>query len=175
MAATKPGFANMGVVLNAPYLGAWPTKIGSFILNFGGIELITYQQLMLLESSREDFVKNVDRLFGKRIDRLVELLAAAPKLQETERTAAIEQWERARELAVWRNRIAHNPALPTWKPGSNADVDPPDVLGVPDFKQFKDGTTSDSIPIELMGMLIDESAAIAQKLHEVSVRLQGDA
>ena len=165
----------MGVVLNAPYLGAWPTKIGSLILNFGGIELITYQQLTLLEASREEFVKNIDRLLGKRIDRLVALLAATSKLQEAERTDAIELWERARELSVWRNRIAHNPALPTWKPGSNSDTEPPDVLGIPDFKQFKDGTASDSIPMELMDKLINESASVAKKLHAVSVKLQSDA
>lgn len=95
MTATKPGFSNMGVVLNAPYLGAWATKIGSFILNFGGIELLTYQQLMLLEASNDDFTKNVDRMLGKRIDRLVTLLTTAAKLKEGERKDAIELWERA--------------------------------------------------------------------------------
>lgn len=40
---------DMGIVLNAPYLGGWADKIGRFILNFGGIELLSYQQLLLLE------------------------------------------------------------------------------------------------------------------------------
>lgn len=37
------GLKQMGVVLNAPYLGIWAEKIGRFILNFGGIELLSYQ------------------------------------------------------------------------------------------------------------------------------------
>jgi len=35
------GLKEMGVVLNAPYLGQWADKIGRFILNFGGIELLS--------------------------------------------------------------------------------------------------------------------------------------
>lgn len=169
------GLAEMGVVLNAKYLGEWADKIGRFILNFGSIELLTYQQLLLLEATHEDFVKNLDRLLWKRIDRLVALLSETERLQEAERAAAIELWEEARELSIWRNRIAHNPVLPTWKPGSNAELDPPDVLGIPDFKQFKEGSTSNSIPLELMSRMIDESAALAQRIHEFSARLRHEA
>ncbi|HXE40412.1 MAG TPA: hypothetical protein VN639_18265, partial [Azonexus sp.] len=95
-------------------------------------------------------------------------------LTEDERKSAKELWEYAKEFSKLRNRIAHNPVLPTWKPGSNADTDPPDVLGIPDFKQFKDGTQSDSIPIELMDKMIDESASLAQKLHDAFGRLRND-
>ena len=34
------GLAGLGVVNNPPYLGEWPQKIGMYMLNFGGIELI---------------------------------------------------------------------------------------------------------------------------------------
>lgn len=165
----------MGVALNAPYIGAWAEKIGRLILNFGGIELLTYQQLLLLERSHEEFVRNLDRLLVKRIDRLTHLLGETELLSQTERPGAIELWEEAREFAKWRNRIAHNPVLPTWKPGSNAESDPPDLLGIPDFRQFKDGGKSNSIPIELMDRLIDETANLAQRLHALSVRLRGEA
>jgi hypothetical protein len=165
----------MGVVLNAKYLGEWADKIGRFILNFGGIELLSYQQLLLLEATHDDFVKNLDRLLSKRIDRLVTLLSETNRLQESERTEAIERWEEAREFAKWRNRIAHNPVLPTWKPGSNSELDPPDLLGIPDFKQLKEGNTSNSIPLELMNRMIDESAALAQRIHEVSAHIRPEA
>jgi hypothetical protein len=169
------GLAEMGVVLNAPYLGAWADRIGRFILNFGGIELLSYQHLLLLESSHEAFVENLDRLLGNRIDRLIMLLSSTPLLSPEEIPGAIELWKDAREFSKWRNRIAHNPVLPTWKPGSNADKDPPDLLGIPDFRQFKEGTTSDSIPIELMDRMIDESASLAGKLHDLSRRLRTNA
>ena len=166
------GLAEMGVVLNAPYLGAWADKIGRFILNFGGIELLSYQQLLLLESSHGEFVKNLDRLLGKRIDRLVELLRSTPLLNAEDIASAVELWEDAREFSKWRNRIAHNPVLPTWKPGSNANKDPPDLLGIPDFRQFKEGSTSDSIPMELMDRMIDEAASLGGKLHDLSEKLR---
>ena len=94
--STRPGLENMGVTINAPFLGAWPTKIGSFILNFGGIELISYQQLKLLELSHEDYVKNLDRLLGKRIDRIASLLPTAKKLTPEERDVALDAWDKAR-------------------------------------------------------------------------------
>jgi hypothetical protein len=166
------GLAEMGVVLNAPYLGAWADKIGRFILNFGGIELLSYQQLLLLEESHDEFVKNLDKFLGKRIDRLIELLRSTSLLKAENIAVAVELWEDAREFSKWRNRIAHNPVLPTWKPGSNADKDPPDLLGIPDFHQFKEGSTSDSIPMELMDRMIDEAAFLAGKLHDISGKLR---
>jgi hypothetical protein len=51
----------MGFALNAPYLGAWADKIGRFILNFGSIELLSYQHLALLEPTHEDFLRNIGR------------------------------------------------------------------------------------------------------------------
>ena len=169
------GLKQMGVVLNAPYLGLWAEKIGRFILNFGGIELLSYQHLALLEETHEDFVRNLDRLLSKRIDRLLALADASTKLTDEERATVRDLWEYAQEFAKVRNRIAHNPVLPTWKPGSDPDKDPPDVLGIPDFKQFKEGSKSDSVPIELMDKMIDESASLAQKLHESMSRLRGEA
>ena len=169
------GLKQMGVVLNAPYLGLWAEKIGCFILNFGGIELLSYQHLALLEETHEDFVRNLDRLLSKRIGRLLELVDASPRLTDDERANVRDLWEYAQEFAKVRNRIAHNPVLPTWKPGSNPDKDPPDLLGIPEFKQFKEGSESDSVPIELMNKMIDESASLAQKLHESMARLRSEA
>lgn len=141
------GLAGMGVVVNAPYLGAWPERIGQFILNFGAIELLSYQTLLLLESSEPAFLRNIDVPFAKRVDRLIELLESARGLTEAERADALAVWGEAREIAPWRNRIAHNPVLPTWKPGTDAERQPPDLLGIPDLRQLKDGVVSDSIPL----------------------------
>lgn len=165
----------MEVVLNAPYLGVWAEKIGRFILNFGGIELLSYQHLALLEETHEAFVRNLDRSFSKRVDRILTLANASTKLNDKERTKVRDLWEYAQEFAKIRNRIAHNPVLPTWKPGSNPDTDSPDVLGIPDFKQFKEGSKSDSVSIELMDKMIDEAALLAQNLHDSMSRLRSDA
>lgn len=36
------GLASMGVVVNPPYMGDWPKKVGQYMLNFGAIELFSY-------------------------------------------------------------------------------------------------------------------------------------
>jgi hypothetical protein len=164
----RSGLAGMGITVNAPYLGAWPEKVGQFILNFGGIELISYQTLLLLEASEPAFLKNIDQLFSKRVDRLVELLETTDQLTEEERGNAIALWKEARDIARWRNRIAHNPVLPTWKPGSDAERQPPDLLGIPDLRQLKKSAISDSIPIELLDRMINDLVGLAQRLHQIA-------
>jgi hypothetical protein len=165
------GIAAMGIVVNAPYLGDWPDKIGRFILNFGGIELFSYQTLLLLEESEAAFLKNIDQPFAKRADRITELLAQTPKLSDAAREEGIALWSEARLIARWRNRIAHNPVLPTWKPGSDAEQQPPDLLGIPDLTQLKAGVTSDSIPKELLDRMVNDLGALGQRLHAVAMQL----
>ena len=76
-------------------------------------------------------------------------------------------------MAKWRNRIAHNPVLPTWKPGSDPENSPPDVLGIPDMKQIpKELKVSDSISLKGLGLLSDETVRVAGRLHELSNTLK---
>jgi hypothetical protein len=169
------GLAKMGLVLNPPFVGDWPFRVGQYMLNFAAIELFSYQHLLLLEPSRAEFDKNLDRLLSHRIDRLITLAARSKNLDERVKADVKSLWSEARELAVWRNRIAHNPMLPTWKPGSDADKDPPDLLGIPDMKQLKSSEVSDSISIEGMAKLVDASANLGQRLHAITVNLEAGA
>lgn len=166
------GLRTMGLVLNPRYVGDWPHKVGQYMLNFGAIELISYKHLILLEPSRESFNENLDRLLGERIKRLLTLVEASAKLDDVTKNEIKSLWAEAKELAGWRNRIAHNPVLPTWKPGSDSDHSPPDILGVPDMKQLKTSNVTDSISIEGMNQLIDASADLGRRLHDVSQKLQ---
>jgi hypothetical protein len=167
------GLANMGLVLNPPFQGDWPFRVGQYMLNFAAIELFSYQHLLLLEPSRADFDKNLDRLLSHRIDRLVTLVNRSGTLSDSLKKEVKSLWSEARELAIWRNRIAHNPMLPTWKPGSDSDKDPPDLLGIPDIKQLKASDVSDSISIEGLAKLVDASANLGQRLHAVTAHLAG--
>lgn len=166
------GLAEMGVTVNAPYLGAWPDKIGRFILNFGAIELFSYQTLLLLEETEAAFLKNIDTPFVKRADRILELLIKTTKLIDADREQAISLWQTAKEIAPWRNRIAHNPVLPTWKPGSDYEKQEPDILGIPDVKQLKQGETSDSISMELLDRMINDLVELGQGLHLVASKIE---
>lgn len=164
--------ANMGVVFNSTHLGEWPLKIGQFILNFGAIELISYQHLNALEPTREVFNLNADRLLSQRLDRIQTLLEQSTNMSRAEKETVNSLWAEARALSMWRNRIAHNPVLPTWKPGSDSEHDPPDLMGIPDMKQVKVGDVSDSISLDGLQRLIDETAAVAGRLHAAAPTLR---
>ena len=169
------GLASMGLVLNPPFVGDWPFRVGQYMLNFAAIELLSYQHLLLLEPSRPDFDKNLDRLLAHRVDRLVTLINRHKNLNEAVKDEIKSLWSEAKQLAVWRNRIAHNPMLPTWKPGSDSEKDPPDLLGIPDMRQLKSSNVSDSISLEGMVKLVDASADLGQRLHAATAKVSAGA
>ena len=157
---------NLGVEINPRFLGDWPTKIGSYMLNFAGIELISYQYLNTLEKTREDFNKNLDKLLSPRIKRILELVSDSSAIEDSHKDEIKSLWETVKELAVWRNRIAHNPVVPNWKPGNDSEKNPPDLIGILDMKQLKTSDISDSISLEGLNKLIDETCEVARRLHE---------
>lgn len=165
------GLTTLGVELNPPYLGKWPLKIGQYMLNFGAIEMLSYQYLNALEATRAEFNKNLDCLLGGRIERILTLVTAASAITAADKDQIKGLWLEAKDLAIWRNRIAHNPVLPTWKPGSNSDRDPPDLIGVPDMRQIRSSDVSDAISLDGMNKLIDASADLGKRIHEVSRKL----
>lgn len=166
------GLIEMGVVLNPPYMGEWPFLVGQYMLNFGAIELLSFQHLNFLEANRADFNKNLDRLLAARIDRILVLINQSQKISDLDKVEIISLWQDAKELAQWRNRIAHNPVLPTWKPGSDSEHSPPDLLGIPDMRQLKSSNVSDAISPQGMKQLIDASAKLGQRIHDVAKTLK---
>lgn len=124
--------------------------------------------------TREDFNRNLDLLLGQRVDRLLELVDNSSKLVGPTKDELKSLWTEAKGLAVWRNRITHNLVLPTWKSGSDSECAPPDLLGVPDMKQLKVSNVTDSISIEGINKLIDESANLGQRIHAVTSKLQAE-
>ena len=165
----------MGFVSNAPYLYAWAEKIGQFIVNFGGIEILTYQYLAKLEQSREAFDKNFDRGLADRIDRITELLPTFHGLGTDERASAASMWVQVRNLIQWRNRIAHNPVLPEWSAHKSRNVDPPDRIGLPDVRAFREGSAGDFLPVEALGQMVVLSADLSRGLHAVIHKVESEA
>jgi hypothetical protein len=164
------GITNLGLDRNKSYMLEWCQLIGRYMLNFANVELISYKYLDSLEKTEEAFLKNTDQLLSQRISRIEELVNASDNPNKAE---IVDLWEQIRELAKWRNRIAHNPVLPTWKQGSDPENSPPDILGIPDMKQIsKESKISDSISLKGIGLLNDETVRVAEKLHELSNTLK---
>ena len=80
------------VVVNSRYMGEWPLKVGQYILNFGAIELMSYQWLSLIEPSRDEFNKNVDRTLSQRIDRIGILVDLAAHLSDDQKAELKNLW-----------------------------------------------------------------------------------
>ena len=165
------GLTNLGVEVNPPHLGEWPRSIGSYMMNFAAIELISFHYLDKLELTRADFNKNLDRMLFARIDKILHLITAASKFSKSDKDHFGLLWQEARELSKWRNRIAHNPVLPTWKRESNVNSDPPDLIGIPDMRQLHSGNITDSISLEGMQKLIQASADLGKRLHDAAQKL----
>jgi len=141
------------------------------MMNFAAIELISFHYLDKLELTRADFDKNLSCMLSKRIDRILELITASLKISRSDKDQFDLLWQESRDLSKWRNRIAHNPVVPTWKPESNVNLDPPDLIGVPDMRQLQSGNISDSISLEGMQRLVQASADLGQRLHEAAQKL----
>ena len=156
---------NLAVEINSRFLGDWPMKVGSYMLNFASIELISYQYLNALEKTRDDFNRNLDKLLSQRINRILELVSDSSAIEDTHKNEIRSLWETVKELAVWRNRIAHNSVVPCWKPGSNSERNPPDLIGIIDMKQLKASNITDSISLEGLNILVDETCEVAERLH----------
>lgn len=171
----RHSLATMGFVADAPYLYAWAEKIGQFIVNFGGIEILTYQYLAYLERTQEAFDQNFDRALVERIHRIVKLLPSCEDLSADQRARAARLWEKVLRMTKWRNRIAHNPVLPEWSAHKNREVDPPDRIGLPDVRKLKEGGDGDFISVENLSDMVVVSADLSRELHAVIVGIQRQA
>ena len=160
------GIRTMGLLTDPDSdMGLWPEMIGKFILNFGAIEWLSYMYLIELDPTRESFDKGLERLLIPRIKTLHSLLDRSTSLGTTTKQELRALWDEAKELAKWRNRIAHNPVIPRWKRGSDSDRSPPDMMGVPDVRQLQDGHgISDTLTIAAMHTLIDVAHSLGERL-----------
>lgn len=167
----RPGHADtllkMGFVSDAGYLGPWAEKIGQFILNFGGIELVTHKYLLLLEANDATFNASAERLLQQRIDRILELLAEATHLPQTGRELALRDWGEIKKMCLWRNHIAHNPVLPYWGLGKNPARDPPEGITMPDLRQLKQGGGV-HVTLARLSELVEVSANLSRQLVETA-------
>jgi hypothetical protein len=106
-----------------------------------------------------------------RIQRIQDLVRDSSTIPQALKAELYSLWSQASDLSQWRNRIAHNPVLPTWKV-SNPEKDPPDLIGIPDMKQLKQSNVTDSISLDGLDRLIDATVKVAQRLHAAANGLQ---
>jgi hypothetical protein len=157
----------LGFLADAEYMRPWAEKIGQFIFNFGGIELVTHKYLLLLEKSEPEFDESLNRLLQPRIDRILELLDRATHLPQPARQLAIRDWGEIKKMCLWRNHIAHNPVLPYWGWDKNPQTDPPEGITMPDLRQLKSGGGVE-VSLAILSELVEVSANLSRRLVETA-------
>ena len=165
------GLGKLAFVLNPQDIDPWPLNIGKLMINMTSIELTTYQFLNELESTRERFNSHIGSKLSKRVTRIQSLITNKPDISPQERNYINGLWDEVKRLSRWRNRLAHNPVMFAWKPSSNSKTDPPDVVGVIDVEQLKTGSVSDTLTIEQLNSMINQSARVAGELNAVAAKI----
>jgi hypothetical protein len=90
-------------------LAEWRTLVGTVILSFGDIELITLKCLAHIPT--DNIYESVSTLpFGRRVDLIIEILEGRPNIPDAVATL-IEKLKRAKSLSEYRNVLAHNPLV----------------------------------------------------------------
>lgn len=90
-------------------IAEWQALVGTAIVSFGELELITLKCLAHIPHDR--ISDTASRLgFGQRVDLLLEILNGRKPLPEVVLVFA-EKLKRAKKLAETRNLIAHNPVM----------------------------------------------------------------
>ena len=90
-------------------LAEWRTLVGTVILSFGEIELITLKCLAHLPT--DNIYESTSTLpFGRRVDLIIEILQGCGN-KPNAATALIEKLKQAKSLSEYRNLLAHNPLV----------------------------------------------------------------
>lgn len=158
-------FARMGHFRDSKYLKPWADEIGALLVNFGGLEILTYRYFVLLQSSAEAMQRFLKLQLSPRIDHVIRLLDQATTLPETERQLAIRDWNEVLKMTEWRNHIAHNPVLPYWRPDQDLSVEPPEGVMMPDIRDLPFGRPGVCVSLELLQELVAVSANLSRRLN----------
>lgn len=152
-----------GFVKDTPQNYEMAVLLGKFLINFSAIECIAYDWLINLESSSDLKEKYFKEPFAARVDIILRLIKSK-NITFSLRKRIQRQWRATKDMAKFRNVIAHNPIVMVWE-NSNADG-PPDTVGIPVMKNYKKNKF-DFIPIadtEFLRTAIDDAARIAEDL-----------
>jgi hypothetical protein len=149
------------IAINHPETEKMTKAIGSLIVNFGYIE---YEMYLWLACLQDSLVGLEDAgLFGNRVRRLLDDLSA---IDHALREQATNRWNKARDIAIFRNRIAHNPIMFGWS--GTDQVGPPDFLAVIDTKIGLSTTGADPrVTLQEINDFVDGDAALGQELREL--------
>ena len=155
-----------GFDFNNPKTNDLLFAVGKLIMNFGAVEFLTYRLIDQLGEDTTEHDAALDQFFMKRF-KLIEDLARRQGMPEE----ILSNIETARgpvqELAAFRNKIAHNPIVQSWK-GKDTEGKP-GSFGVIDIKsqKGKDRPIVNIVSLEKLNLGIDAVAELATNIESI--------
>lgn len=149
------------IALNHPQTEKITMAIGKLIVNFGYIEYETYLWLACLK----DGLAGLEDagLFGTRAKRVLTDLSS---VTHTLRDQATDRWNKALDIAKFRNRIAHNAIMFGWSGLDQTGA--PDILAVIDIKTGLSPAGDDPrVTLQEINDFVNQAAALGQELREL--------
>jgi hypothetical protein len=135
-----------GLTLNRPGGQEWALALGSFMINFGLLEGMTFWWIGDLAKDPELIHLARSSPFSKRVN-LIERLLERAALSAESRSAARSSWREAAALSQFRNDLAHNPLVSWWS--GEERQGPPDAHGIISYKKLKWGSDEPAAVISL--------------------------
>jgi len=140
------------------------------VINFGAIEVQTYEWIRHLSKDGSHLKAAIKKSFDSRTKCVGELLEEA-SLADSFRLDCGNAWDEAKDLAMFRNQIAHSPIVFVWK--NREAVGNPDAIGVLDYRKGSGEihTTMNYIGEQSLSDNIDEAVRIATRLQGLLDRI----
>lgn len=126
--------------VNEQFIKPWATRIGKFILNFAGLEFESNLWLIQMSEQPEKIPEFTKLEFAKRVKIIIKYIKSLG-FSERWKLESLTKWQNALELAILRNRIAHNPLLFFWN--NEIEEGEPDCIGIADMKSGKRARNAD--------------------------------
>jgi len=153
------------IALDHPETDKMTMAVGKLIVNFGYIEYETYLWLACLKESL-DGLEDAG-LFGARARCVLTDLSL---ITHTLRDQAVNRWNKALDIAKFRNRIAHNAIMFGWS-GSD-QVGAPDFLAVMDIKTGLSAKGNDPrVTLQEINDFVNQAAVLGQELRDLRRRI----
>ena len=144
--------------------------MGKFILNFGGLELISL--MWIEELGRDDLLLDLgaDMPLSKRLD-LVRVLVKRSRLEKDLEREVLDTWAAVERLAKIRNDLAHGPIIFGWHEREHSGS--PDFVGSLNVRKLraKDTTATPLVEFQALYDGVDETARLASVLWDLLDRI----
>lgn len=160
-----------GFVVNPQCGEKLSLQVGMFLVNFGAIELLSYEWLRKSSPSQKAFSMSIKQSFNDRVNKIIKLVKSM-SLDNQSKNNIMNAWSITKDMAQLRNAIAHNPIVFVW---SNRDeAGEPDIVGIPVMRSASGNQLQIAPVIDINGLhtAIDDLVDLANKLYELLQEVQ---